>query len=62
MVTKNKILIVDDTPENVDLLRQILKGAGHSALVATDGQSALRIAKQALPQLILLDVMMPGID
>ena len=57
-----KVLIVDDTPANLRILRQALEPEGYSILAATNGESALKIAADALPDLILLDVMMPGID
>ncbi len=55
------ILVVDDTPENIDVLRGIL-GADFTVKVANSGQLALKIAAAQLPDLILLDVMMPGMD
>ena len=57
-----KILIVDDTPANLDLLRNILAPAGYQIFFATSGESALRVATEVLPNLILLDVMMPRMD
>lgn len=57
---KYKVLIVDDTPENIDILSGILQDYELSA--ASDGQTALQIVKEIKPDLILLDVMMPGID
>ncbi len=56
------ILIVDDVPTNLSVLMQLLVAAGHKVLVATDGESAVQQAEYALPDMILLDVMMPGID
>lgn len=56
------ILIVDDNPDNLSVLSQTLKGAGYTVRVAMDGESALAQVERALPTLILLDVMMPGID
>lgn len=56
------ILLVDDTPENLKVLRTTLEGEGSSILVATSGEEALRSAAGVLPDLILLDVMMPGMD
>src|SRR5574340_1175675 len=55
------ILVVDDTPENIDVLRGIL-GADYTVKVANSGQLALKIAAAQLPDLVLLDVMMPGMD
>jgi diguanylate cyclase (GGDEF)-like protein/PAS domain S-box-containing protein len=57
-----KLLIVDDTPANVDLLRNILAPLGYKISFAYDGERALKIAPNFLPNLILLDVNMPGID
>ncbi len=57
-----RILIVDDTKLNVDLLRAILAGLGHELLEASNGESALEIARKMKPQLLILDVVMPGLD
>ncbi len=56
------VLIVDDTPGNLALLSDTLSEADYRVLVATDGQSALEQIQYAKPDIILLDVMMPGID
>lgn len=56
-----KILIVDDTPANITLLGDLLKER-YDVIVATEGKSAIEIAKKSLPDIILLDVMMPGMD
>ena len=61
-LTGAKVLIVDDTPENLRLLRQALEPEGYSILVASNGEGALKIAGSAHPDLILLDVQMPGMD
>ena len=57
-----KILIVDDVPANLDVLRQTLESEGYEILVATSGEIALDVARDAKPHLILLDVMMEGMD
>lgn len=57
-----RILIVDDVPANLDVLRQVLEGAGYQVMLAPNGQIALRSAAKAHPDLILLDVMMPDMD
>jgi len=57
-----KILMVDDTQENIDLLRRVLSKEGYRLFFANNGDKALQIALRALPDLILLDVMMPGMD
>lgn len=56
------ILIVDDTPANLGVLVETLGAAGYQLMVAEDGEEALAQTAQTLPDLILLDVMMPGID
>jgi two-component system, sensor histidine kinase and response regulator len=57
-----KILIVDDDGDNVTLLREMLGGAGHQTLAAFTGPEAVAAARAADPDLILLDVLMPGMD
>ena len=56
------ILLVDDNPINLQVLCQILEGIGCDLLAATDGESALAIAREQQPVLILLDIVMPGMD
>lgn len=56
------VLIVDDQPDNLALLHDALDEAGYTVLVATDGASALQRARQALPDIVLLDAVMPGLD
>jgi two-component system sensor histidine kinase/response regulator len=56
------ILIVDDTPANLGVLVETLGAAGYQIMVAEDGEEALAQTAQTQPDLILLDVMMPGID
>ena len=56
------ILIVDDMPTNLEVLFETLTEEGFEVSVATGGESALQQVEYALPDLILLDVMMPGID
>jgi two-component system, cell cycle response regulator len=57
-----KILVVDDTRANVNVLSETLGGQGYEIFVALSGEMALKILKKVNPDLILLDVMMPGID
>ncbi len=59
---KGVILIVDDTPTNLEVLFDLLANAGFTVLVAEDGESAIDRAEYAPPDLILLDVLMPGMD
>jgi sigma-B regulation protein RsbU (phosphoserine phosphatase) len=56
------ILVVDDSPMNLQLLVRTLQGSGHRILAARNGRAALEIAERARPDLVLLDVMMPEID
>ncbi len=56
------VLIVDDAPENLAMLHEALDAAGYRVLVATDGQIALERVALLLPDMILLDAIMPGMD
>lgn len=56
------VLVVDDVPDNLSFLYDALDGAGYTVLVATDGESALQRARLSLPDVILLDAVMPGMD
>ncbi len=56
------ILIVDDTPTNLDILSEALSDAGYDVAIATSGERALQQLQRRSVDLILLDVMMPGID
>jgi diguanylate cyclase (GGDEF)-like protein len=60
--TSARILIVDDHEDNVELLRARLESWGFETLSATDGQEALTMIETKLPDLVLLDIMMPKID
>jgi putative two-component system response regulator len=57
-----RILLVDDNPTNLQVLVGTLEGRGYNLLIAKNGESALTIVHKARPDLILLDIMMPGID
>ena len=61
-LTGCKILVVDDVPANLDVLVQSLTRASYEILVATSGEESLKVAANTRPDLVLLDVMMPGID
>jgi len=56
------ILVVDDTPTNLSVLVGILQGHGYRILVARNGQSAIEIARRTQPDVMLLDVVMPGLN
>jgi two-component system alkaline phosphatase synthesis response regulator PhoP len=59
---KSKILIVDDEADILELIEYNLKQEGYQVFTATNGQEAITLAKKVLPDLILLDVMMPKMD
>jgi signal transduction histidine kinase len=56
------VLVVDDIAANRNLLRETLEPHGYEVLLATDGETALKVAQRVLPDAILLDVNMPGMD
>jgi class 3 adenylate cyclase len=60
--TPPRILIVDDNPENLDIFRTRLAVHGYEIVTATDGEEAVRQAREQQPDLILLDIMMPKKD
>jgi DNA-binding NtrC family response regulator len=60
--SQSAILVVDDTPANVGVLLELLGREGFKVLVARDGESALEQVQYATPDLVLLDVVMPGLD
>jgi len=62
IASNGTVMIVDDTPGNLALLSDTLSEANYRVLVATDGYSALEQVQYLPPDIILLDVMMPGID
>jgi signal transduction histidine kinase len=62
MENKDLILVVDDTPANLEVLSEALSDAGFEVAIATDGERAVKQAELSSPGLILLDIMMPGID
>jgi two-component system alkaline phosphatase synthesis response regulator PhoP len=59
-MTKRKILVVDDEPKIVELIRLYLEKDGYRVLAATDGLEALELARRQRPDLVLLDLMLPG--
>jgi DNA-binding response OmpR family regulator/DNA-binding CsgD family transcriptional regulator len=56
------VLIVDDVPDNLSVLHDALDESGYTVLVATSGEAALVRASQAVPDIVLLDAMMPGMN
>ena len=59
---EHSILIIDDDPVNLGVISVSLEGNGFQVLVARNGESGLQKARYVKPDLILLDVLMPGID
>src|ERR1051325_5526626 len=57
-----RILAVDDTPENLEILRMRLEANGYEVATACDGEEGLARARELTPDLILLDIMMPKLD
>lgn len=57
-----KILIVDDEADIIEILQFVLEAQGYECITAMDGEEGLRLAKELLPDLIILDVMMPKIN
>ena len=57
-----KILVVDDEPVQVRLVEQVLSGKGYNVIKAASGEEAIRLTYESKPDLVILDVMMPGID
>ena len=58
----SKILIVDDSPTIIELLKTVLASSGHEVLTANDGVTGLNLAKENHPDLIVLDIMLPKMN
>ncbi len=58
----SKILVVDDEPSIVDVLSYNLTKAGHQPIAARDGEQAIKLARAENPDLVILDLMLPGVD
>src|SRR6185312_13240182 len=56
------ILVVDDVPDNVEILQMRLEAQGYEVATAGDGVEALERARELVPDLVLLDIMMPKMD
>jgi DNA-binding response OmpR family regulator len=57
-----RILVVDDVPDNLDILQMRLESQGYEVATAGDGVEALKKTRELLPDLVLLDIMMPKMD
>lgn len=62
MDKQQKILVVDDEQMNVTILEELLEDEGYQIISACDGETAIKLFAESAPDLVLLDVMMPGID
>src|SRR5260370_41782088 len=56
------ILVVDDVPDNVEILQLRLESQGYEVIAAGDGEAALALVRDQPPDLVLLDIMMPKLD
>ena len=56
------VLLVEDNEKNMKLARDVLRFHGFTVIEAVDGETAVRLAAEHLPQLVLMDIQMPGID
>ncbi|HID99437.1 MAG TPA: response regulator [Thiotrichaceae bacterium] len=59
---KDTLLIIDDIPNNVKVLRAFLNRVGFNVLIAEEGEEGIQVTEHTHPDLILLDIMMPGMD
>jgi two-component system cell cycle response regulator DivK len=57
-----RILVVEDNPKNMKLVRDVLQFSGYEVIEATSGEDGVRLAAQQHPDLILMDLQLPGID
>ncbi len=62
MVSQNSIMVVEDEPNLAEVVSLYLRRAGYQVQVIPDGEQALRALEQQLPDLLILDIMLPGID
>ncbi|TAN44091.1 MAG: response regulator [Nitrospirae bacterium] len=61
-MSKGRILIVEDNPVNMELFMDILSAGGYECIHTVDGEEAIGIANREQPDLILLDIQLPGMD
>jgi two-component system cell cycle response regulator DivK len=61
-VTPRRILVVEDNPLNLKLVRDVLQFAGYDVVEAHSGEEGLRVAEEDPPDLVLMDLQLPGID
>jgi CheY-like chemotaxis protein len=58
----SRILVVEDQPDVAQLIEVVLKGEGHTVAIAADGAQGLMLSRDWKPDLILMDIMLPGVD
>jgi two-component system cell cycle response regulator DivK len=61
-MSHGRILVVEDNPKNLKLVRDVLTFSGYEVIEATSGEDGVRLAEEASPDLILMDLQLPGID
>jgi len=61
-MTAARILVVEDNPKNMKLVRDVLQFFGYEVIEATSGEDGVRLAEESEPDLILMDLQLPGID
>ena len=61
-MTPRRILVVEDNPLNLKLVRDVLQFAGYDVIEAQSGEEGLRVAQEDPPDLVLMDLQLPGID
>src|SRR5690242_4440883 len=61
-MSQNRILVVEDNPKNLKLVRDVLTYSGFEVIEAMSGEDGVRLANEELPDLILMDLQLPGID
>jgi two-component system cell cycle response regulator DivK len=61
-VSGERILVVEDNPKNLKLVRDVLQFSGYEVIEATSGEDGVRLAAEQHPDLILMDLQLPGID
>ena len=62
MTTGRRVLVVEDNPRNLKLVRDVLTHYGFEVIEATTGEEGVRLAAQVAPDLVLMDLQLPGID
>ena len=61
-MSRHKILEIEDNPKNLKLVRDVLVYSGYEVVEATSGEDGVRLAEETSPDLILMDLQLPGID